>query len=294
MLAVGGALRKPRGTNASRVDFGFKAPVAMTLAPWWAKMLPHFQLLHVLRDGRDIAFSVNQGPVEKFYRVMYGSADHGVGSPLKAIRLWSDWNSQIYRWAEKHSKSLDGSSDRSFGYLALHSEDLVSRSSSVRFAAIRDLARFVGSSLSEREICCLAKKGTEFMGSHDRTPKQKQNSENQVTSRYGKWRTLVAGNQVLSNEMYRLGGEGLRVFGYEPLRELPDDNMVTESGFSCEITAEECGFNAPSAPVEAAVKPDEWIVPGKCSAVVDVDFFGGGSGHFLSFKSRWKHLTSLP
>ena len=44
----------------------------MTLAPYWAHLLPHFRLLHVLRDGRDIAFSANQGPVEKFFTVMYG------------------------------------------------------------------------------------------------------------------------------------------------------------------------------------------------------------------------------
>ena len=44
----------------------------MTLAPYWAHLLPHFILLHVLRDGRDIAFSANQGPVEKFFTAMYG------------------------------------------------------------------------------------------------------------------------------------------------------------------------------------------------------------------------------
>ena len=44
----------------------------MTLAPYWAHLLPHFRLLHVLRDGRDIAFSANQGPVEKFFTVVYG------------------------------------------------------------------------------------------------------------------------------------------------------------------------------------------------------------------------------
>jgi hypothetical protein len=32
----------------------------MALSPWWAEMLPRFKLVHVLRDGRDIAFSANQ------------------------------------------------------------------------------------------------------------------------------------------------------------------------------------------------------------------------------------------
>eukprot|EP01034_Spumella_vulgaris_P001173 gene1173-1556_t len=59
-LAVGGVLPKTKGASASKVAYGFKAPVAMTLSPWWAELLPHFKLLHVVRDGRDIAFSANQ------------------------------------------------------------------------------------------------------------------------------------------------------------------------------------------------------------------------------------------
>jgi hypothetical protein len=59
-LAVGGALPTPSHVHAVDVLYGFKAPVAMTLIPWWKKLNPHFMFLHVLRDGRDIAFSANQ------------------------------------------------------------------------------------------------------------------------------------------------------------------------------------------------------------------------------------------
>ena len=69
-----------------------------------AHLLPQFQLLHVLRDGRDIAFSVNQGPVEKFYSHMYGTSHFTTPVPLKAMRLWSDWNSQIYNWAKARTQ----------------------------------------------------------------------------------------------------------------------------------------------------------------------------------------------
>jgi hypothetical protein len=60
VLAVGGALPHSPDVHASDVIYGFKAPVAMTLVPWWRKLNPHFMFLHVLRDGRDIAFSANQ------------------------------------------------------------------------------------------------------------------------------------------------------------------------------------------------------------------------------------------
>ena len=60
-LAVGGKLTTPPGVApASGVSFGIKAPVAMTLVPSWKNQIPNFKFLHVVRDGRDIAFSANQ------------------------------------------------------------------------------------------------------------------------------------------------------------------------------------------------------------------------------------------
>jgi hypothetical protein len=162
------------GSSASNVQYGFKAPVAMTLAPWWAHMRPHFKFLHVVRDGRDIAFSSNQGPVQKFYNEMYrgnrqvslGESDH-----VKATRLWSDWNSQVNTWAQMHTQQMDAAKDphKSFGYSVIHAEDLASSSVSVRFHAISGLAAFVGSSLDGETLCCLALQDSKFMGSHDHT-----------------------------------------------------------------------------------------------------------------------------
>eukprot|EP01036_Dinobryon_divergens_P026983 gene26983-35688_t len=291
ILAVGGALRKPSGTSAARIEFGFKAPVAMTLTPWWAHLLPQFQLLHVLRDGRDIAFSVNQGPVEKFYANMYGTSDFSTPVPLKAMRLWSDWNSQIYNWAKTRTqKLLDESSqndDTYFGYMALHSEDLVSLDTAVRFAAIKDLAIFVGSSLTDDELCCLSMKGSEFMGSHDRTLKQKENSESQVTSRYGKWRSHLAGNTALAKDIYRLGSEGLRIFGYEPMRLMADASMTTGThSYTCALSADQCGFKKPASSQEVgtdavAVKPEDWTLSGKCETFADIDYFGADLSAFV-------------
>ena len=61
VLAVGGRLDTPPGlARAKGVALGIKAPVAMTLVPYWQSLLPNFKFLHVVRDGRDIAFSANQ------------------------------------------------------------------------------------------------------------------------------------------------------------------------------------------------------------------------------------------
>lgn len=66
ILAVGGSLPKPLNVTVSAVKYGFKAPVAMLLAPYWALLLKDFKMLHVLRDGRDIAFSANQVCISSF------------------------------------------------------------------------------------------------------------------------------------------------------------------------------------------------------------------------------------
>ena len=233
VLAKGGALPRPHGSDAARVSFAFKAPVAMTLTPYWAHLEPHFKLLHVLRDGRDISFSANQSPVQKFYTDMYGR--DAKDPRIKAIRLWSDWNSQVYAWASEYTRRLramyggggfgsgavdagstsSGSGggerpDKSFSYMAFHSEDLVSENVanrcacvcmcvrvcacigrggvlnvfeypfsfsdpppfSFRYRAICSLAAWVGSTLSPQRLCCIAQSSAHFMGSHDRTSRE--------------------------------------------------------------------------------------------------------------------------
>lgn len=158
-LAVGGALPTPPDVHASNVLYGFKAPVAMTLVPWWRKLNSHFMFLHVLRDGRDIAFSANQvficlfsfdffqGPVTKFYHAMYKNRPELMVYPpaVKAIQLWADWNSGIKNWAEKEMKISPQTRDSSFRYLSVHIEDLVDESRDIRYKAIKHIAEFVGS-----------------------------------------------------------------------------------------------------------------------------------------------------
>ena len=103
----------------------------------------------------------------------------------------------------------------------------------------------------------------------------------QVTSRYGKWRSHLAGNKALADDIYRLGSEGLRIFGYEPMRKVPDPSMATDAGYVCSLSADQCGFKnkAPSQAVEEAVvvKPEEWSLSGKCESFANIDYFGGKS-----------------
>jgi len=274
-LAVGGALQRPAHTSAAGVQYGFKAPVAMTLAPCFADLSPHFKLVHVLRDGRDLSFSANQGPVTKFYASMYGAKRES--AQLKSIRLWSDWNSQVYRWAQQYVAQVDRLEqlDTSFGYFAIHSEDLVSASLTVRHAAISRLAEFVGSNISPEALCCLALRESDFMGSHDRTSAKSRNAV-PLSKRYGKWHTHLDHNKQLSVSMHSTGKEGLQIFGYEPMRELPDDPSV-------QYTSEKYGQCAASTYSSCAAEDsqrltqeaDSYKIPGKCNISPGVDYIGG-------------------
>ena len=64
----------------------------------------------------------------------------------------------------------------------LHSilPDLVDANQNIRFAAIAQLAQWVGSNINEKELCCLAVDHTHFMGSHDRTEKNVAGDDNYV------------------------------------------------------------------------------------------------------------------
>jgi hypothetical protein len=161
----------------------------MTVVPALYKLQHNLKFLHVLRDGRDISFSSNQGPVNKFYNTMYGNKGKNDPISSKAIRLWSDWNVQLNNWAKSIvSESDQARDDKSFGYFALHVEDIVSKDISIKFASISQLAIWVGSDLTQEQLCCVSLLESSFMGSHDRTDRKKV-SEDQVSNRYGKWKT---------------------------------------------------------------------------------------------------------
>jgi hypothetical protein len=281
-LAVGGVLPHPEGVTTKAVKYGFKAPVAMTLTPLFAEASPHFKLVHVLRDGRDIAFSANQGPVSKFFTTMYGGKHNTMPPPVKGIKLWSDWNAQVHKWSMRYAQQLQTQEKessgvtRSFGYFAVHSEDLVNPSTAVRYAAIRHLAAFVGSSLSPQQLCCLALKESDFMGSHDRTPIDKRaKTATTVTKRYGKWHAQLDKNPSLSREVHAEGAEGLRIFGYEPPRALADDSMRGPSGDYCSaevVAGTGCAALLPRTPT---VDHKAYAVEGLCTTAAGMDFVAG-------------------
>lgn len=69
-----------------------------------------------------------------------------------------------------------------------------------KFAAIKDVAEFVGSPLSDSELCCLATEGSKDMGSHTTSRKER----GKITTRFGKWKVRYVGMRL-----DRCAGDGL-------------------------------------------------------------------------------------
>jgi len=194
------------------VTYGIKAPVSMLLVPVFRKIWGGMKFIHVVRDGRDIAFSGNQSPVGKFYESFYRDADERrtrwsgeVGVRVNGIQLWSDWNTQVRDYSERAANEVGSDYD----YIVIRLEDLLD--SNKRYGVIKSVATFLGSRKTDSELCRMAKEGVKDMGSHTRG-----NKPSDVKKRYGKWHGPLAQNPSMSKEVHEQGGKGLATFGYEP------------------------------------------------------------------------------
>ena len=180
---------------ASKVLYGFKAPITMVLLPMiQAHLYPNgFKYIHVVRDGRDISLSSNQSPVKKFYTSTYHhSHNNNDGNDnndaalariqeqqrrnttlVLAMQLWNDWNVNLYEWAmnattkSKTSASSSSSNNNknnnnNFEYLVVRSEDFLNPET--KFQALQVLANFVGSPLTVEQLCCLSRQNARDMG----------------------------------------------------------------------------------------------------------------------------------
>ena len=82
--------RQWRG-RAAEQSWGWKEPRSVYLLPFLDEELAGLRFLHVVRDGRDMAFSENQVQLRKHGAAVLGDAGGGL-SPLRSIALWSEVN----------------------------------------------------------------------------------------------------------------------------------------------------------------------------------------------------------
>jgi len=81
--------------------WGWKNPRAMYILPVIEAVYPGFRFVHVIRDGRDMAFSNNQNQLRKHYEALFGVSPAKTPSPLESVRVWDLANRTAADWAER-------------------------------------------------------------------------------------------------------------------------------------------------------------------------------------------------
>jgi hypothetical protein len=71
--------------------WGWKEPRSILLLPFFARALPGMRFVHILRDGRDMAFSKNQNQPRRHGKAFLGSEEE-LDSPSDSITLWTEVN----------------------------------------------------------------------------------------------------------------------------------------------------------------------------------------------------------
>jgi hypothetical protein len=160
--------------------WGWKEPRSIILVPFLASQFPRLKFLHVVRDGRDMAYSSNQNQLDWHGRVLLGDRHAGASRPVRSIALWSDLNLSTADYGETVLR------DR---YLRIRFEDLCRWPS----PTIGRIFEFFGLTGDVDEIAGL---------------------EVQPSPASGGWRTRAPDTLP---DVHRLGAAALDRFGYDPI-----------------------------------------------------------------------------
>jgi Sulfotransferase domain. len=72
--------------------WGWKEPRSMFLLPFFHSQFPKMRFLHVIRDGRDIAYSTNQNQLRKHGRWLLDTTELRTSESMQSLALWSRAN----------------------------------------------------------------------------------------------------------------------------------------------------------------------------------------------------------
>jgi PAN domain len=206
--------------------WGWKAPVAGLMLPYIVDLPSspwrNARVVHVVRDGRDHAFSRNVGP-HQYYSSMFGSrcssGTRNTLSPVCIVEQWARMNTLIAEWAQQRLGA-----ER---YVMVHAEDLADRSAQP-FAELADrLNRWLPRRsvaqpssppppLSVAQLCCavFTQRSEALLGSHDEAARGVLTAEEAaefLSRQYVKW---SRNHDDVAPELTERFGVELAHFGY--------------------------------------------------------------------------------
>lgn len=96
--------------------WGWKAPRTIYLLPFLHAKFPGLKFIHLIRDGRDMAFSENQNQLRKHGRAVLSLSERwSYPKPVRSILLWERVNLRAALYGEMHLRE---------NYLRIRFEDL--------------------------------------------------------------------------------------------------------------------------------------------------------------------------
>lgn len=105
-------------SNQSLQSWGWKIPTSIFALPFLHKQFPKIKTIHLVRDGRDMAYSKNQNQLTRLGPFILNSEELSWSKPLKSIALWSKLNLLAAEYGEKYMPTQ---------YLRIRFEDLCTR-----------------------------------------------------------------------------------------------------------------------------------------------------------------------
>ncbi len=96
-------------------SWGWKEPRSIYLLPFIHKLFPGMKFIHVIRDGRDMAFSPNQNQLKKHGEAVLDSKYESLSEPVKTAILWDKINLMAAEYGEVKMRGQ---------YLRIRFEDL--------------------------------------------------------------------------------------------------------------------------------------------------------------------------
>lgn len=129
----------PRHSEAGQ-RWGWKAPRSIYFLPLFHRLYPDVKFIHVLRDGRDMAFSKNQNQLRQHGSAVLNWRERWfAAAPVRSIMLWERINLRAASFGESQ---LGGN------YLAVRFEDLCREPTST----VARLLKFLESNLDPQVI----------------------------------------------------------------------------------------------------------------------------------------------
>jgi hypothetical protein len=90
-----------RGLEDPAGAWGWKAPRTILLLPFVHEMLPSARIVHLVRDGRDMAYSRNQNQLRQHGRKVLPQSDKRIPRAHASIMFWARLNLAAARYGER-------------------------------------------------------------------------------------------------------------------------------------------------------------------------------------------------